>query len=315
MKTFIDLFAGIGGFRIALEANRCKCVFSSENDKHARWAYQQNFGDNPTLTGNITQIKSKDIPPHDILCAGFPCQPFSIAGKGKGIDDNQSRLFTDIVRIAKYHQPKILLLENVPNILKIDNGKILNWIIQSLQKIGYEVHYDILNASVFGIPQTRKRVYFVCIRKNSYITYTTPKPTYQPCSINDFLLPNRKCKHLFSDRNHIFWHNNQSVSCLTIPELKPKRIGGFNQQAQADRIYSTEAHARTLIANGGGGGAKTGWYKVGTRIRTLHIDECKAIMGFKKSWIVSDGGHGYQQLGNAVIPKMIQHIYEGLKWG
>ena len=117
--TFIDLFAGIGGFRYALSSFGCKCVFSSEWDKYCRESYNLNFGETPY--GDITIIDEKDIPKFDILCAGFPCQPFSISGKQKGFDDTRGTLFFDIVRIVCYHKPKIIFLENVKN-LKAHNG-------------------------------------------------------------------------------------------------------------------------------------------------------------------------------------------------
>lgn len=122
LETFIDLFAGIGGFRVALEAEGLRCVFSSEIDQYAREAYAANFGEFPS--GDITQINAEDIPTFDVLCAGFPCQPFSIAGKHRHQDDPRGNLFLEIVRIADYHKPKVLLLENVPHILKLTGALI-----------------------------------------------------------------------------------------------------------------------------------------------------------------------------------------------
>lgn len=121
---FCDLFAGIGAFRIALESFGAKCVFSSEWNKDAQKTYLMNYGEKPF--GDITKIDEKDIPSHDILCAGFPCQPFSISGKQLGFKDTRGTLFFDVARIAKYHKPKIILLENVKNFAKHDNGKTLN---------------------------------------------------------------------------------------------------------------------------------------------------------------------------------------------
>jgi len=154
MYTFIDLFAGIGGFRTALEQRGMKCVFSSEIDEKAKEAYFNNFGETPH--GDITEIPEKKIPPHDILCAGFPCQSFSISGSSKGFDDDRGRLFYEIVRIAQYHQPHVLLLENVKNILTIDNGNVIKTIENKLDEIGYTINKHVLNASYFGIPQSRE---------------------------------------------------------------------------------------------------------------------------------------------------------------
>jgi len=128
--AFIDLFAGIGGFRIALEKQGAKCVFTSEWDADAQKTYYENFGDMPQ--GDITKINEKDIPKHDILCAGFPCQAFSISGKQQGFKDARGTLFFDIARIAKYHQPKVLFLENVKNLVKHYNGNTLKIILRNL---------------------------------------------------------------------------------------------------------------------------------------------------------------------------------------
>ena len=121
--SYIDLFAGIGGFRLALDSFGASCVFTSEWDKHSQDVYIKNFGDEPD--GDITKIKEKDIPKHDMLFAGFPCQSFSISGKQKGFDDSRGTLFFDIARIAKYHKPKFMILENVKNILTIDNEEAI----------------------------------------------------------------------------------------------------------------------------------------------------------------------------------------------
>lgn len=160
-----DLFCGIGGFRVALEKEGMKCVLSCDIDKNVREAYYQNFQDRPR--GDITKINVTEIPDHDILCAGFPCQPFSIAGNRKGLNDiNNGRLFDEIIRIAKAKEPSVMLLENVKNILSIDNGNVVKTMEAKLNEIGYKVKKHVLNASYFGIPQARDRVYFVCLRKN-----------------------------------------------------------------------------------------------------------------------------------------------------
>ena len=173
MDRFIDLFAGIGGFRVALQGKGLKCVYSCEIDKPARDMYKKNFGHFPE-GADILDVNAQDIPEHDILCGGFPCQPFSIAGKKGGLTDDRGQLFFEIIRIVKHHKPKVLLLENVRNILSIDGGGVLDMILDTLNKEGYNVRYALLNASDYGIPQARKRVYFTCIRKDlRYILYKT----------------------------------------------------------------------------------------------------------------------------------------------
>ena len=156
---FIDLFAGIGGIRIAFERVGGKCVFSSEWDLHAQKTYEANFGEIPK--GDITKIKNESIPKHDILLAGFPCQPFSIIGNKKGFDDTRGTLFFEIDRILAHHRPQDFLLENVKQIVSHDNGRTLRVILKHLDDLGYHVHWKVLNSLDFGIPQKRERILIV----------------------------------------------------------------------------------------------------------------------------------------------------------
>ncbi len=159
---FIDLFAGVGGFRLAFESLGAECVFSSEIDKFACETYKANFGEIPH--GDITKIDAKDIPNFDILCAGFPCQPFSQAGKRKGFDDERGTLFDEIIRIVEYHEPKAILLENVKGLVNHDGGRTLILIVSKLLDAGYNVKYECLRACDYGLPTLRPRIYFVCFK-------------------------------------------------------------------------------------------------------------------------------------------------------
>ena len=167
---FIDLFAGIGGFHLALESLGSNCVFASEWDKFASKTYYDNFGLQPN--GDITKIQEKEIPNHDILCGGFPCQAFSISGKQKGFDDIRGTLFFDIARIVEHHKPKVLFLENVKNLSKHDDGKTLKTILTTLEKLEYNVFTKIFNASNFGLPQNRERIYIVAFKKSINFFYS-----------------------------------------------------------------------------------------------------------------------------------------------
>ncbi len=304
MHTFIDLFSGIGGFRVGLEKHGLNCVFSSEIDERAAAAYEHNFKDRPA--GDITKIPEKDIPRHDILCGGFPCQSFSLSGKRNGLNDERGRLFYEIVRIAKHHKPYVLLLENVKNIVTIDDGGVLMRVKDALDKIGYAVHYEILNASNYGIPQSRERVYFVCIRKDTTLRYVKSKQSKIMRVLKDIMLPESRCKDLIINRDDIVIKKEHKEKVLS-----PVQVGYVNKGGQGERIYSANGHAITLSANGGGVGARTGLYMTDNgKIRKLHIEEAKAVMGFDKRHFVSDGIQGYRQLGNAVIPTMIKRMYE-----
>lgn len=162
---FIDLFCGIGGFRQAMD-DACRendlipnCVFSSDIDDACRYSYEANFGEYPA--GDITRIDEKDIPDHDILFAGFPCQPFSIIGKMNGFEDTRGTLFFDIARILKHKQPTAFILENVKQLVGHNSGKTLKVILRTLKDLGYHVQYTVLNALDYGLPQKRERVIIV----------------------------------------------------------------------------------------------------------------------------------------------------------
>ncbi|PSW91268.1 DNA cytosine methyltransferase [Photobacterium angustum] len=156
---FIDLFAGIGGIRLGFESQGGQCVFSSEWDSHAQKTYEANFGECPH--GDITKISPKDIPEHDILLGGFPCQAFSIIGKMNGFDDTRGTLFFNIAEILKLKKPKAFMLENVKQLKTHDKGNTFKVIIKTLEDLGYKVNHTVLNALDFGVPQKRERTFIV----------------------------------------------------------------------------------------------------------------------------------------------------------
>src|SRR5690625_789418 len=163
--TYIETFAGIGGFRQALDKLGGKCVFASEIDKFASRAYSTLYGDKH-LHGDITKIDAKEIPNHDLLVGGFPCQAFSVAGKRKGFEDTRGTLFFEIARIAKEKRPQALLLEYVKGLVNHDKGRTLDIMIETLNEIGYVVDFNVLNSKYFGVPQNRERIFIVAIRED-----------------------------------------------------------------------------------------------------------------------------------------------------
>lgn len=305
---FIDLFCGIGGFRVALEKHGHECVWSSDIDPKAQQAYAANFNEVPA--GDITQIAATKIPAHDILCAGFPCQSFSISGKHKGITDPRGRLFFDIVRIARQHKPKIMLLENVKNILTMDEAKVIRRIKTELTKAGYDTYFHVSNSSFHGLPQKRERVYFVCLRKGEGLRYEQPKETFKKRYLEDIVMNTADCQELIIAKRYKI---NLDTSAKT-NELKPIRIGYVNKAHQGERIYSVKGHSVTIAATTGGAGANTGLYWIDNQVRRLHIQECKKLMGFPARHVVSAGREGYKQLGNAVMPPMVTKIYRGIRF-
>lgn len=172
MKTFIDLFAGIGGMRLAAESLGLKCVFSSEIDCSARLVYKDNFGEIPS--GDIRLINESDIPDHNLLLAGFPCQSFSQIGKSKGFNDERGTLFFEIVRVLKHKQPNAFLLENVRNLLSHDGGKTFKLMTDKLYGLGYSIYFDVLKASDYGLPTLRPRLYIIGL-KNKECVFKFPE--------------------------------------------------------------------------------------------------------------------------------------------
>lgn len=165
MRKFIDLFCGIGGFHHAAASCGLQCVFASDIDMEARRAYEANFGLAPV--GDITAVDASSIPDHDLLCAGFPCQPFSIIGERRGFDDARGTLFFEIARIAEAKRPKVMVLENVRQLATHDGGRVINRICEVLDDLGYSTEWRILNALDFGLPQKRERVVIVCMRSSA----------------------------------------------------------------------------------------------------------------------------------------------------
>ena len=307
---FIDLFAGLGGFRIALESLGGKCIYSNERDIHAQQVYSENFGEIPE--GDITKVDEKTIPEHDILCAGFPCQAFSISGKQRGFEDSRGTLFFDVARIVKEKKPKIVFMENVKNFATHDNGRTLEVVKNTMEELGYSFHQRVLNAVDFGIPQKRERIYMVCFRKDlNFAKFNFPKPFELTKHVEDFLLnDDQLVESLYVDREDTYYNNvddNQHKNTSI-------RLGIVNKGGQGERIYSTKGIAITLSANGGGAFAKTGGYLVNGRPRKLHPRECARIMGFPDSYkIASSNNQAYKQFGNSVVIDVLQLI--GMKIG
>lgn len=313
---FIDLFSGIGGFHFALNSFGAECVFASEWDRYASKVYFNNHGLLPE--GDITEIDEKDIPYHDILCAGFPCQAFSVSGKQKGFEDTRGTLFFDIARIVQYHQPKILILENVKNLVKHDGGNTLEIILTVLEDLDYNVSFKVLNASHFGLPQNRERVYFVACH-NSFFeeNFKFPERTNQLVSLNDVLESNSEdAKIIERDDIDIYKKIENTNNLFKYSDYfnnSPMQIGKVNKGGQGERIYHPSGHAITLSAHGGGVGAKTGLYLIDGNVRKLTRRECARLQGFPESFIYDESkSQAYKQFGNSVAIDVLQHIIKNV---
>lgn len=305
---FIDLFAGLGGFRLALESFGAKCVYSNEWDKYAQKVYQMNFGDKPE--GDITLVDENKIPDHDILCAGFPCQAFSISGKQKGFEDSRGTLFFDVARIVKAKNPKVVFMENVKNFASHDNGNTLKVVQNTMIDLGYDFYYDILNSLDFGIPQNRERIYMLCFRKDLNIkNFAFPKPFELSTFVEDLLLSDEDVSNLIIDRQDIVLKNTE----IKENSSKVIRIGTVGKGGQGERIYSPKGIAITLSAYGGGVFAKTGGYLINGKTRKLHPRECARIMGYPDSYLIHpSSSQAYKQFGNSVVVNVLQYISKNM---
>ena len=240
MKKYktIDLFAGIGGIRLGFETYGCENVFSSEWDKPAQTMYEANFGERPF--GDINEIKPHDIPDHDILLAGFPCQPFSIAGKGLGFADTRGTLFFNIEAILEAKKPQAFLLENVKRLTTHDNGQTFRVIIDKLEELGYTVYHKVFNALDFGLPQKRERIYIVGFKDPIHFKF--PKPLGYYNSLTEILQDDKDVpkSYFLSDeiRERRFkmvkgvppfpsvWHENIGGNISALPYSCALRAGG-----------------------------------------------------------------------------------------
>ena len=302
--TFVDLFCGIGGFRLALESLGAKCVFSCDKDRQARKTYQANFGEEPE--GDITTIAADSIHDFNILCGGFPCQPFSIAGKQRGFKDTRGTLFFEIARIAKVKQPEVVFLENVANLARHDNGNTLRVILDTLDGLGYNVHYQVLNAAYYGVPQIRKRIYFVCFRKDLQVDFSFPKPTFEDVAVEDYLEENVDEKYYLDINSITFYKPDTDVR-----QLDTYRMGYIGSISQGRRVYGVKGCAPTFVVSARGPAGSTEAYYINGRVRRLTPYESKRIMGFPDDFVFPVREERiYQQLGNSVAVPVVRMIAE-----
>lgn len=312
---FIDLFSGLGGFRIAMEEIGGKCVFSSEIDKYAVETYKNNFGSEPN--GDITEICAEDIPAHDILCAGFPCQPFSIAGKRLGFDDTRGTLFFDILRILKAKQPKAFFLENVAGLKSHDSGNTLRIIEKSLKELGYHIDWRIINSKDVGIPQNRNRWYCVGLKDELMPTdefkfeFTFPENIDLIYTIDDVLEKNVDGDYDISTTAQ------KNIETHLDSFLQSKRYDN-RHSIIATEIRRSRCNFRSdgispcLTAKMGTGGNNVP--VLVKQNRKLTERECLRIMGFPESYKIKLNSYqSYKQIGNSVVVPVIKNIAKELK--
>jgi len=293
--TFIDLFAGIGGFRLAMQRNGGECVFTSEWDESAQKTYSTNYAEYPF--GDITKINPTEIPDFDILTGGFPCQPFSSIGKREGFEHKtQGTLFFYIAKIIKEKRPKAFLLENVPGLVSHNEGKTLEIILDVLRKeLKYDVSIKVLNSADFGVPQERKRLYFVGFRNDLGIdSFEFPKENEKKVGIGQFVETDAEgpsiSEHL--QKSYIFKKDDGH------PEIIDKD-SDFPVKTLCASYHKIQRITGTFVRGG-----KTG-------LRLLTEQECKAIMGFPPDFVIPvSRTQMYHQFGNSVAVPVVQKISE-----
>ena len=316
---FIDLFAGIGGFRSGFEKYNYQCVFTSEIDIHAQEMYTLNYQD--SVHSDITQIDEKKIPNHDVLLAGFPCQPFSIAGDKKGFNDTRGTLFFDIERILKEKKPKVVVLENVKHFKSHDNGNTLKVVLTSLQELGYTTNWKVLNAKDFGVPQNRERTIIVGSLNGVKFDFSKLE-TKNFIAIKDILEDESKdFEYLDNSEYTLIEHPKKQPSGLIFVGYRNKnmRTKGVRENTehlsrvhkQPNRIYSSEGTHPTLSSQESAG--RYYIYHKG-KVRKLTIKECYRLMGFNDNFkLIGSKGKLYNRIGNSIVIPMVEEIAKQVK--
>lgn len=295
---FIDLFCGIGGFRIALERLGCRCVLSNDWDKFCQKTYEANFGEVPL--GDIHDLTADldSIPDHDILCAGFPCQPFSAAGVNKlsslgrlhGFEDqNQGHLFFEICKIIEAKLPQIVFLENTENLVRHDQGKTFQTIIDSLEVLGYTVVFNVIDSNTV-VPQRRRRLYLIGQFEGPNFKF--PNFAGPPKPLKSILESNVPNKYTISDK---LWRGHQSRTAKSIKH--GTRLADLNKPANT-LVATYEKDGRGILIP-----------QEGKNPRMLTPRECARLMGFPEEFkIVCSDKQAYKQFGNSLVVPIVEQI-------
>ena len=327
--TFVDLFAGIGGFHYALAQAGAECVFAVEWDQDCRWTYEQNFrvlsptlwtgddGGSQNFASDITQVNPRQLPAHDVLCAGFPCQPFSISGSQRGFRDTRGTLFFNIMEIVKAKQPAVVFLENVKNLIYHDGGNTLRVIIAELEQAGYRVAWRVLNAKDFGLAQARERIIIVGHREQSFDF--TQIQTVAPQTIRQILDQHGDGEYLPAAEYTILardlWKTQSSGLIFCGYRNKAIRKAGTRPHTehlsrvhkQANRIYHADGTHPTVSAQETSGRF---WIYDDEGVRKLTLREVYRLQGFPDTFVKNPRvTAAYRQIGNAVAIPMIAAVY------
>jgi DNA (cytosine-5)-methyltransferase 1 len=302
----IDLFAGTGAFTHAFEqTGKVSCVFANDMVESSKKMYDENFTHKLTLQ-DLNTVKVEDIPAHDILTGGFSCQPFSIAGKQLGFEDERSNVFWKILEILDYHNPRCVVLENVKNLVTHDDKKTFATIVSNLENRGYHVKYKVLNTSdITGVPQHRERIYIVCLKsKGVFDNFTLDFAEIPKATISSLLQDDVAEKYYYTDK---------STTWGLVSEAVKKKDTVY----QYRRVYVRENKSNecpTLTANMGGGGHNVPLILDEKGIRKLTPRECFSFQGFPMNYVLPElsDANLYKLAGNAVSVPVVTLVAQRL---
>lgn len=313
---FIDLFSGMGGFRLALSELGLECAFSADYDQHACETYEKNFGTFPLI--DITQLEASKVPDHDVLCGGFPCQPFSIAGYRRGFDDTRGTLFFDVLRIIGEKKPKIFILENVKGLINHNSGNTFSTMLNllarevnnvkvqstSIENLGYYVYWKVLNAKDFGIAQNRERVFIVGFKEQPS-AFQFPESTLKRPSLAALLEDGTEARRLSAQSREYVQHFLRQHPCYSSIKDLDYLIAYEIRKSRTNFRFDDLSPCLTTKMGTGGNNVP---YLV-NQSRFLSLRECLKIQGFPANFKLTDSyNHALRQIGNSVAVPVVKAV-------
>lgn len=311
--TYVDLFCGLGAFHTAFNRNNLiqsnityTCVFACDIDEGIQHVYEENYGIKPE--GDIHKVNINTMPDFDILCAGFPCQPFSIAGNQQGFQDiNRGNLFYKLLEIIDIKNPKTLILENVKNLHTIHKGETFNIIKTEIERRGYKVSYKVIDSRHYNCPQSRQRIYIICNKDTQYIFKDVHYPIVPVSTIID-----PSITHFLN-----YEEKYRLEKCEGNTRMKYKLIHKKTGKGgrQGERVYDITKCGPTICASSGGPGAKTGLYDFNGKIRTLSIQETLRMFGFDSNYkyeTLKNKKDMLFYLGNSIVVNVLEELIKDL---
>ena len=306
--TFFDVFAGVGGFHLAMAGLGATCAGAVEINPAARATYRANYGTGFPFFDDVCKVNADALPDFDIMCGGFPCQPFSIAGDGEGYQAaGKGELFFELLRIAEAKWPKLIILENVPAFATHDDGLTCDQALDALAEIGYDTSLQVLDSSKFGVPQQRERLFIVGIRldiaASGVAPFFFPEGADDTKVVEDILEARITTGRCTAKMKRLRPNPTERAE-------RPVQIGLIDSRnTQGYRVYSPKGKGITLCAQSGGPGGQTGLYLISGKPRKLTPRECARMQGFPESFQPHPCTfHARKQFGNSVAVPVVREI-------